>query len=645
MGQCIYCQLSKAIFIIMLVGISAGPITSQTLLEKNKGIPDISAFMRISGSSLTDCSWDGNTIYFKTSITGAPQIFVSSAEAWPLQLTAFEDGVSSFVLSNNGDMAVLEVSTGGSEQAQLYLMETRTGQMVKLTNNPSAQFGNVIWSKNDNSIYFRSNKENKRDFFIYELNISSGLSKKIFGDTLDLRGDNSLETISQDGSKLIIAHAFTNVSNCLYILDLNSFLFEKITNDSGDVSYSNVNLMPDNKTMWLLCNRTENGLNKPAILTIGNGQIEFVSDDWVDSQWETERLDFSRDFQFLAVVINENGYGILKIVDANTRQEIPAPALKGQVSDIMFDRDGDCLFTYTTPIEPPDVWRWNPSDTILRQITFASFPGVDPTQFIEPQLINYKSFDGLEIPAFLYLPNNYAPGTPIPFIVYAHGGPESQTRASFQRYIQYLATHGYGVIMPNVRGSSGYGREYINLDNYKNRKKSLLDYKSVTDFLINKGYSEKGKLAIQGGSYGGYVVYGMISEYPDLFSAAIASVGIANFQTFLNNTSAYRRALREAEYGPLSDTAFLREISPIWKADQIKTPLLIIHGTNDPRVPISETRQMIKAIQDQGGIVDSLIFSDEGHGARKQSNIIEEYKKIIDFLKLHIKSPEPPPEQ
>ena len=174
-------------------------------------------------------------------------------------------------------------------------------------------------------------------------------------------------------------------------------------------------------------------------------------------------------------------------------------------------------------------------------------------------------------------------------------------------------------------------------DDYKNRKNSLKDYKASVDWLVGKGYTRKGMIGIRGGSYGGYVVLGMITEYPDLFAAAVDIVGIANFQTFLENTKPYRRKNREAEYGPLTDPEFLREISPIHKAHLIKTPLLVIHGENDSRVPIGEARQVIKAVLDNGGVVDSLIFADEGHGVHKMSNVIALYRKQVEFLDAHLK--------
>ncbi|MDD5088998.1 MAG: prolyl oligopeptidase family serine peptidase, partial [bacterium] len=257
--------------------------------------------------------------------------------------------------------------------------------------------------------------------------------------------------------------------------------------------------------------------------------------------------------------------------------------------------------------------------------------------FREPKLIHYPTFDGLEIPAFLYLPPDYVEGQPVPFVIDAHGGPESQFQPDFIRNFQYLLLNGYGILAPNVRGSSGYGLEFLNLDNYKNRKNSLKDYKAGVDFLIANGYTKPGMIGVRGGSYGGYVALGMITEYPDLFAAAIDIVGIANFKTFLQNTADYRRALREAEYGPLTDPDFLDSISPIYKANLIKTPLLVVHGANDPRVPVDEARQILAAVAQNGIAVDSLIFADEGHGSGKRVNTIAEYRKHVEFFDRFLK--------
>ncbi|KAA3633448.1 MAG: S9 family peptidase [Calditrichaeota bacterium] len=605
----------------------------QTLLNKGKYIPDIGTFLQIGANSPAGMSWDGDKVFFTSSSSGSSQVYRITDEGWPYQLTTFEDGIDFFVLSNNAEMGIVGASIGGSEQSQLYLMDTETGRVLKLTDYQDVQMGSVVWSNDDNSIYYRSNEENKRDFFLYQMDIATGDRKKIFSNP----GYNSIANISEDDNLLLIYTFTSNVNNDLHLLDISTGESQMLTPaDEGDALYISPTLMPDNKTIWLVCNANDDGKARIAKMTVGSTDVEFVNDGFIDPMWEVEGIGFSRDYKYMGAQYNEEGYNRLKIRDFATGKELPAPPLDGMLGFAGADKNGNMLLSFSGPTQAPECWLWNPHTQELKQLTYAIYAGIDRKIFTEPKLVKFKSFDGLEIPAFLYLPPDYD-GKPIPFIVNAHGGPESQFQPGFIRNFQYLMLNGYGILAVNPRGSSGYSKEYMNLDNYKNRKNSLKDYKASVEWLIKNNYTEKGKIGIRGGSYGGYVVLGMITEYPDLFSAAVDNVGIANFKTFLENTKPYRRALRESEYGPLSDPEFLDSVSPIFKAHLIKTPLLVVHGENDPRVPVSEARQIIKAVQDNGGIVDSLIFPDEGHGASKRVNVIAEYRKQVEFFNRHLK--------
>jgi dipeptidyl aminopeptidase/acylaminoacyl peptidase len=614
--------------------------TGQTasILDTIRYIPDIATFLQIGGCGPAGYSWDGKDVYFTSSMSGAPQVYRINEHGWPYQLTTFEDGIDFFTLSYNDKLAIVGASTGGSEQSQLYLMDAKTGRVLQLTSAEDVQYGSVTWARDDKSIFFRSNEENGRDFHIYRMDIMTGKYGKIFGDTAGVHGYLSIGDISQDGTKMIVYNFISNVADDLYLLDLKTGEHQKLNEDEGNVLYYSTNLMPDNKTIWLVCNGNDEGIARLAKMTVGAPKVEFIDDGWIAPKWEVEGLGVSRDYKYMTAIVNEDGYNRLKVREVKTKKELPNPPLDGMLGGGIFDKNGSCLISFSGPTRAPDVWKWNPTTLELRQLTFSIYAGIDRTLFTEPRLIRYKSFDGLEIPAFLYLPPGYTEGQPIPFVVDAHGGPEGQFQPNFLRNVQYLVLNGYGVLAPNPRGSSGYGKTYLNMDNYKNRKNSLKDYKAGVDWLIENGYTKKGMIGIRGASYGGYVVLGMITEYPDLFSAAFDEVGIANFKTFLENTKAYRQALREAEYGPLSDPEFLEEISPIHKVNLIKTPLLVVHGENDPRVPVGEARQIIAAIQSQGGIVDSLIFPDEGHGASKRPNIIQEYRKQVEFFDKHLKS-------
>ncbi len=638
MLTCLVMTLAVALLMSSPVVGQGGGI-AHSLLDTGRYVPDIATFLQIGGCNPAGYSWDGQDVYFRSSMSGASQIYRITDEGWPYQLTTFEDGIDFFTLSYNSKMAIIGASVGGSEQSQLFLMDTQTGRVMQLTHVDDIQYGSVTWAHDDKSIFFRSNEENGRDFHIYRMNVTTGDYDKVFGDTTAAHGYMAIAEVSQDDSKMVVYHFFSNVADDLYVVDLSTLEYEKLNDDDGDVIYYSVTLMPDNETIWLVCNGNDDGIARIAKMKVGSPKVEFIDDGWIDPRWEVDGLGVSRDFKYMTAIVNEDGYNRLKIRLLKTGEELPSPPLDGILGGGYFDENGGCLVSFTGPTRAPDVWKWNPQTLELKQLTFSIYAGIDRTMFIEPQLIRYKSFDGLEIPAFLYLPPGYQQGQAVPFIVHAHGGPESQYQPYFLRNVQYLILNGYGILAPNPRGSSGYGRDYMNMDNYKNRKLSLKDYKAGVDWLLENGYTKQGIIGIRGGSYGGYVVLGMITEYPDMFSAACDVVGIANFKTFLENTRAYRRALRESEYGPLSDPEFLHEISPIHKVDRIKTPLLVVHGENDPRVPIGEARQIIEAINAQGGEVDSLIFADEGHGAGKRVNVIKEYRKQVEFFDKYLKKP------
>lgn len=625
----------KQFVALLLLGCAlANANPPATLLSEGQYIPDIGTFLQIGNWSPAGNSWDGKDVYVTSSASGAPQVYRITESGWPYQLTTFEDGLDGFTLSKNGHVAIVTASVGGDENSQMYLMDTKTARILKLTNKPEVQYGSVVWAPDDSKIYYTSNEENGTDFFVYEMNITTGDTKKLFD---GVKGSNYIAELSKDGKHMILGTYTSNVNNDLHHLDLATGKWKTITKDKGDVIYGSVTLMPDNQTIYLDCNDNAEGMSRMATMKLGSPKITFVDDGWLDTKWECEGIGFSRDYKYMAASTNEDGWGRAKVREVETGQDVKLPKLDGQMSIAGFTMDGEMILSFSSPTMAPEVFRWNPKTEKLTQLTQSIYAGIDRTMFRDPVLVRFPSFDGLEISGYLYLPASFNEGQPVPFIVEAHGGPESQFRPAFIRNIQYMLLNGYGVFCLNPRGSSGYGRDFLALDNYKKRKDSLKDYKAATDWLITQGYTKQGMIGIRGGSYGGYVVLGMITEYPELYNAAIDIVGIANFKSFLEKTADYRRALREAEYGPLSDPAFLEEVSPLNKAHLIKTPLLVVHGENDPRVPVNEARQIIAELTRIGTPVDSLIFPDEGHGASKRPNVIAEYRKHVEFFDTHLK--------
>ncbi|MCG8351080.1 MAG: S9 family peptidase, partial [Chloroflexales bacterium] len=279
-------------------------------------------------------------------------------------------------------------------------------------------------------------------------------------------------------------------------------------------------------------------------------------------------------------------------------------------------------------------WSWDLETDAIGALTHSSHAGIPVSQFIEPELIHYPTFDQRMIPAWFYRPQS--PG-PWPVVVFVHGGPESQTKAMFFPILQYFASCGYAVLAPNVRGSSGYGKTYLGLDDVEKRMDSVADLAHAAYWLRDRPDVDAQRLVVYGGSYGGFMVLSALTRHPELWAAGVDLVGISNFVTFLENTGPYRRHSRESEYGSLErDRDFLISISPINYVDHIQAPLIVIHGANDPRVPLSEAEQIVAALRARQIPVEFLVYPDEGHGLVKLANKLDAYPKIVAFLDQHI---------
>jgi dipeptidyl aminopeptidase/acylaminoacyl peptidase len=628
MSNRLCCVLS--ILVLGLIASSSASAQAVSDSSDSPASPSIEAFMQIGSATGGQITRDGSVIFFESSISGVDQVYKLLPSGWPYQMTVPTDGIDFFRISPTGTRIVFGASIGGSEQADLYLIETESGLVSTLKQDDKVRHDSPVWSPDESYVYFSSNEENMRDFMIYRIHVASGEVEKIWHKD----SWNSAAAISGDGSLLLVEHWTSNMNSDIYLVDIDSGEDILLTEHKDDYKFEYGKLTPDGEQVYFMTDKNDDGIIRVARRGVGSGKIEFINPD---SPWDTEEMDLSPDGRYLAWVENVEGYGALYMLDTETSEKIEVSELQGIASKLAFSGEGTLLFTFTSPVLPPDIWSYDVASGALEQLTFSTFAGIDKTTFSEPRLIRYKSFDGLDIPGFLYLPADYD-GTVIPMVIHAHGGPESQFRPSFIRHFQYLILNGYGVLAPNIRGSSGYGREYVRLDDYKKRKDSIRDIYEAARWLVDGGYAEEGRIGIKGGSYGGYVTLAALVDYPDMFGAGIDNIGIANFVTFLQNTAEYRRAIREAEYGPLSDPEFLTEISPLTNADRIKAPLLVVHGENDPRVPVGEARQIAKATMINGVVTELLIFPDEGHGVAKLSNRLTYYRRMVEFLDRHLKN-------
>jgi dipeptidyl aminopeptidase/acylaminoacyl peptidase len=293
-------------------------------------------------------------------------------------------------------------------------------------------------------------------------------------------------------------------------------------------------------------------------------------------------------------------------------------------------------FSFTSATRTSNIYTWNLTTDQVHEIMCSSHGGIPEETFVSPELIHYPTFDEHKIPAWFYKPQIEG-SRPWPVIVYVHGGPESQFKPYFNFLIQYFLAHGYAVLAPNVRGSTGYGKAFSHLDDVKKRMDSVADLAYAAYWLKEQPQIDGGKMIVYGGSYGGFMVLAAMTHYPDLWTAGVNLVGISNLATFLENTSLYRRAHREAEYGSLEkDRGFLESIAPINHLDKVQAPLMVIHGANDPRVPLSEAEQLVESLKARGVPVEFLVLEDEGHGIVKYKNKEVVYPAIVTFLEKHL---------
>ncbi len=590
-----------------------------------------SQYLNIKSASAPALSPDARQVAFLTNITGTRQIWLVDAKGgWPNQITFYQNTINNIHWSPDGKMILFEMDKDGNEKYQLYLISPDGSKTAQLTDNPNVIHSFGGWSKDGSQIAYSSNERNEAYFDIYIMDIRTKKSQIVY------QKDALLETygFSPDQKYLIIKENITNLNANLHLFDFATSSAKLLTPHKGDATYDYISWASDSKGFYLSSDQNRDFINL-AYFDIKSRKLKFIE----NQKRDIEELTISKDGRFLAYVENADGYGVLKIKNLQTEEIITPPITKGIVAALEFSKDGNKIaVTFLSPTFNADVWLYDIQNKTLNQVTHSTKAGIPRESFVEPNLVKYKSFDGLEIPAFLYLPKNQAEMGKTPVILSIHGGPEAQERPFFAITFQYFLSRGYAIFAPNIRGSTGYGKKYTHLDDRGLRGNSIKDVVYAVEYLKSHRLIDPDKIVIFGGSYGGYMTLAAITFYPDLWAAAVDIVGIANFETFLQNTGAWRRKLREAEYGYLDkDIQILRKYSPIHYVDQIKTPLFVIQGANDPRVPKSEAEQIVESVKAKGGVVEYLLFEDEGHGLSKLPNRIKGYSAIADFLDKYVK--------
>ena len=611
----------------------------------------IQQYLNIRSASSPTFVGSAKQIFYLTNVSGTSQIWmIDNPGGAPKQITSYEDNVGFLSASPDGSGIVFGKAVGGNENTQFFWMKPDGTGIKELTNSPTVRHNFGGWSDDRKRIYYASNKRDKNYFDVYLMDLGSGKEELVF----QQNGNNDFEAVSPDGSKIIISRSGIELGldNNLYLIDTKTKQETLLTPHTDASQFGGVNFLSNSEILFGTNDKREfMGL---ARMNLDTKAIQMFD----NANWDVSGGTLSDDKKMFAYTINREGFSELYIVntkDIGKKSEAVKLPAQGIVGGMEFSKDGNRLaLSFASSRHNSDVWIYDLKSKSLTQVTTSDRAGIPQESFVAPQLIKYKTFDGKEIPAWFYKPKEEkgiagftitmpdgTKETSFPggrrVIISVHGGPEAQERPGFNPLYQYYLSRGYAVLATNVRGSTGYGKTFTHLDDVEKREDSVKDLAAAVDWLKANGADPK-RIAVMGGSYGGYMTMAAITLYPDTFAAAVNTVGIVNWETFLQNTSGYRRRQREVEYGRLDrDIDFLRRISPIAKVDRIKTPLFVIHGKNDPRVPYTEAEQIVKVLKDKGAIVEYKLYTDEGHGISKLKNRLELYPLVADFLDKYMK--------
>jgi dipeptidyl aminopeptidase/acylaminoacyl peptidase len=596
---------------------------------------DIERYLNVRSAYGASFGPDGDRIGFLLDTTGVPQVWsLTDPGGWPDQHTVFEERVTFVSWSPERREFAFGMDEGGNERAQLHRYDLGSGEVTNLTATPEAKHRWGGWSHDGERFAFTSNR---RDSAVFDVYVQE---RDAVGDDAELRheGDGWLTAggFSPDDAALLVSEAYSNVDQDVYVLDVETGELTYLTPHEGTVRFQSAEWGPDGESIYFVSDRESDTLDLWRV-DLADGTFSLVASD---PEWEIDGVAVDDESGRIVYTTNVDGYTELTVgdLDGDTIDPLPTPDLpRGVAGGVSFGPAGDRFaVTLTRRASPANVYVVDAETGAAVQWTYASTAGIPPESFVEPELVHYPTFDGREVPAFFSVPDDDTGTGETPVIVDIHGGPESQRRPSFAAVTQYFLANGYAVFEPNVRGSAGYGKAYSHLDDVDNRMDAVADIEAAVEWLRDHPTVDSDRIIAMGGSYGGFMVLAAMTEYPDLWAAGIDIVGIANFVTFLENTGEWRRELREAEYGSLiEDRELLESISPLNTIEEIRAPLFVLHGANDPRVPVSEARQLVSAASDHVP-VRQLVFEDEGHGLSKLENRIEAYSAIVTFLDEHV---------
>lgn len=608
------------------------------------GRPDILRFLNVRSISIPSLSPDGRSVSYITSTTGQPQLWVQSRDGSPpVQLTFGESSVTNQEWSPKGNWIAYVSDEAGTER-EGYFIISPDGLSEQCLLTPGDDFriwGG--WSPDGHRIAYSSTARNGLDFDVYMAEVSDD---GIVGPhQLVHLGVGSVAVVSwrPDGNALLLSFARGETDNDVMLLDLRDGSLRPIFQPEAASNYRGFAWTPDGYGFYLATNQ-DRDISSLAFYDVRTGDFRWVE----EPSDEVEDVALSSDGRWLTWLLNENGFSSLHIRDLASDRDLHLnpPLPKGVYSLRLYwgyhgrpwsSGSSTLCVRVSSPSIAGDAWVIDAPAARSERATISATGGLDPIRMIEPEAVRFRSWDGEDVFGLLYLPAGAMESPPM--VLALHGGPTGQSVPSYDPFFQFLLTRGIAIFALNFRGSSGYGKRFTRLDNRRLRPNAVRDMEAALDYLQSTGRVDASRAGAMGGSYGGFMALAALTEFPDRFKAGVSRVGVSNWVTALEGASPELKASDRIEFGDIEnpeDREFLLQLSPITHVDRLKSPVLVIHGANDPRDPVSESDRFVAAVRERGGHVDYLRFPDEGHRLRKLSNQLIAHRRTAMFLLSHL---------
>lgn len=616
---------------IFLLALCAAATPAECREVKKYSIEQFMKTVAIGGSSF---SFDEKSILFSSNQSGVFNAFVIPVEGGKPSQVTFSKGDSIFALSflPQDNRFLYQSDRGGNEISHIYLRE-EDGKVRDLTPDEKAKSVFYGISHDEKSFYFGSNKRDPKFMDVYEMDLETFTPHMIFKN----EGAYSLGSISRDRRYLAFSKTITRDNSDIYLYDTKTQEFKHLTPHEGDINFSPQSFSVDSQSLYYL---TDEGREFMYLkrYDLQSGKSETILKD----DWDIEFARLSHSGKYMVFGINNDAKTEIRVYDTATNKSIHLPGPpQGQISAVKISKSEKLMTFYVNgATSPSNLYVYDFSTKRYAKLTDTLNPEINPNDLVEAQRVRYKSFDGLEIPAILYKPHQVDASHKAPAMVWVHGGPGGQSTINYSPLFQYLANHGYVLIAVNNRGSSGYGKTFYRADNHKHGNEDLADCVEAKKFLASTGYVDENRVGIVGGSYGGYMVLAALTFRPQEFALGVDMFGVSNWlrtmKSFPSWWDPYKESLYQEIGNPETEEAYLRSISPLFHADNIVRPLMVLQGKNDPRVLKAESDEIVEAARKRHIPVDYIVFEDEGHGFVKKENQIKGYSAILDFLNKYL---------